>query len=198
MSKIICITNRQLFDNFHPNCNSDEDYLDHIRRITETHPNAIILREKDLSDEDYLLLAEKVIPICENNGVQCILHNCVTAAMTLNHRAIHLPLPILRSLSDEQRSFFHILGASCHSLAEALEAQRLGCTYITASHIFPTECKPDLPPHGLEFLREICQNIDIPVYALGGIHPSNIQLALDTGADGVCMMSEFMEMRNEQ
>ena len=192
MSKIICITNRQLFNNFHPNCNSDEDYLDHIRRITAIHPNAIILREKDLSDEDYLRLAEKVIPICENNGVQCILHNCVTAAVRLRHKAIHLPMPVLQSLTAEQRSFFTTLGASCHSLSEAVTAQQLGCTYITASHIFPTGCKRDIPAKGLTFLREICQNADIPVYALGGIHPSNMQIVLDTGAAGVCMMSEFM------
>ena len=195
MYKTICITNRQLFNKYHFN-HSDDDYLELIRRIVSARlVSALILREKDLSEEDYLRLAEKVIPICESHGIQCILHNCVTAAVKLRHKAIHLPMPVLQSLTAEQRQFFTILGASCHSIEEAREAASLGCTYITASHIFPTECKADLAPRGLDFLSEMCQAVNIPVYALGGIHPQNAAAAIDAGVAGVCMMSEFMKIR---
>ncbi len=193
MYKTICITNRSIFDQFHSH-HSDEDYIEHIRRIIDNgKPSAIILREKDLSPTDYEELAKNVFPICESHGVQCILHNCVIAAVKLRHKAIHLPMPVLQSLTDEQRQFFTILGASCHSVEEAREAASLGCTYITASHIFPTECKADLAPRGLDFLSEMCREVNIPVYALGGIHPQNAAAAIAAGAVGVCMMSEFMK-----
>ncbi|MBR6201146.1 MAG: thiamine phosphate synthase [Spirochaetales bacterium] len=194
IDRTICITNRELFNQYHQ-CHSDDDYLEHIRRIAATQPRAIILREKSSGDDFYYSIAGRVISICESNGVQCILHTFVDAAMKLNHRAIHLPMSILRQMTDEQRQFFTILGASCHSVEEAREAQLLGCTYITASHIFTTECKPDLAPRGLDFLSEVCRAVTIPVYALGGIHPHNAAAAIAAGASGVCMMSEFMKIK---
>lgn len=50
-------------------------------------------------------------------------------------------------------SKFKTIGTSAHSVEEAIEAQKLGATYISAGHIFATDCKKDLPPRGLEFLK---------------------------------------------
>ena len=63
--------------------------------------------------------------------------------------ALHLPLPLLRAMPKEERAAFSSLGTSCHSIAEALEAQALGATYLLAGHIFDTSCKPGLPGRGL-------------------------------------------------
>jgi thiamine-phosphate pyrophosphorylase len=98
----------------------------------------------------------------------------------------------LRSLPEEERDWFRLLGASVHSVEEAREAEKLGADYVTASHIFPTACKEVLAPRGLSFLQEVKQAVTIPVYALGGIHREQIALCRSAGADGVCMMSEFM------
>ena len=68
----------------------------------------------------------------------------------------------------------------------------MGASYITASHIFATACKAGLEPKGLEFLKEITRAMKIDVYALGGIHPDNMESCIEAGADGVCMMSEYM------
>ena len=155
-------------------------------------PKYIILREKDLLESEYGMLAERAIAACASSGVTCVLHTFVNVARRLNHPAIHLPMAVLRTLSEEDRRWFHVLGASCHSVEEALEAQRLGCTYITAGHIFPTECKADVPARGLQFLREVCQAVSIPVYALGGITPENRMACLKTGAAGTAVMSSAM------
>ena len=96
-------------------------------------------------------------------------------------------------MTDEQRSRLKVLGASCHSLEEALEAERLGCTYIIAGHIFATDCKKGLPGRGLDFLKSICENVSIPVYAIGGIDSSNIEAVRNAGAKGACVMSGFMQ-----
>ena len=85
---------------------------------------------------------------------------------------------------------FLAVGCSVHSVEEAKEAQKLGATYLTAGHIYTTDCKKGLPPRGLDFLREICNAVTIPVYAIGGIHAGTrqIQEVMDCGASGACIM----------
>lgn len=65
----------------------------------------------------------------------------------------------------------------------------MGCTYITAGHIFETDCKRGLPGRGLEFLREVCRAVTIPVYAIGGIEPKRMAEIFAAGAAGACVMS---------
>ena len=95
-------------------------------------------------------------------------------------------------MGEGEKARFRILGASCHSPADAWEAQRLGYTYITAGHVFATDCKKGLPPRGLDFLREVCRSVDIPVYAIGGIRPENMAAVRAAGAAGGCVMSGLM------
>ena len=183
MSDILCITNRKL-------CR--EDFLTRIERIAACHPAGIILREKDMKPEDYKELAAAVMEICEHYGVKCILHSFPDVAISLHADAIHLPLHLLRELSQEQKTHFEVLGASCHSVEDALEAQALGCTYITAGHVFETDCKKGLPGRGLDFLRNVCAAVEIPVYGIGGIDSDNIALVRNAGASGACLMSSLM------
>ena len=57
---------------------------------------------------------------------------------------------------------------------------------MTAGHVYVTDCKKGLPPRGLEFLKEVCTKVTIPVYAIGGIHAGTgqIQEVMDCGASG--------------
>ena len=183
MSDILCVTNRGL-------CR--EDFLTRLERIAAAGPAGVILREKDLSPEAYYALAERVLAVCRAHGVPCILHSFPAVARELGAEGLHLPLPLLRALSQEERHSFRVLGASCHSAAEAREAEALGCTYITAGHVFATDCKKGLPPRGLPFLREVCRAVTIPVWAIGGIAPENLSPVLATGARGGCVMSGLM------
>lgn len=178
--KVIAVTNRKLCDG---------DFLDQIRKITDLGVKAVILREKDLSEETYEKLAEKVMRICEGTDTICILHNFPKAAERLGCRYVHLPLPVLQEYMESSNL---IVGTSVHSVEQAKEAMSLGVSYVTAGHIFSTQCKPGLAPRGIDFLKNICQTVQVPVYGIGGIHPENMQQVLDAGATGVCMMSEMM------
>lgn len=184
MSDILCVTNRSL---------CGEDFLLRMEKIAAARPAGIILREKDLSPEDYRRLAQQVLQICRAQNVKCILHSFVEAALETEADAIHLPLPVLRTMRREQKAHFSTLGASCHSEEDAREAERLGCTYITAGHIFDTNCKKGLPGRGLEFLESVCRSVNIPVYAIGGIAPENVELVRRAGAAGACVMSGLMQ-----
>lgn len=137
-------------------------------------------------------LAATVMGICEQHGVKCILHSFTDIAISLHAQALHLPLHLLKEMTQEQKTRFEVLGASCHSVEDALEAQALGCTYITAGHVFETACKKGLPGRGLEFLQNVCAAVNIPVYGIGGIDADNIVLVRDAGASGACLMSSLM------
>ena len=190
---MLAITNRHL-------CNND--FLEQIQDICSLNEKntviksvSIVLREKDLSENDYKDLATKVLKICKKNNTECILHTYYKVARELNCKKIHLPLHILKSKPDVCKEFNEV-GVSIHSVNEAIEAINLGATYITAGHIFTTDCKKDIPPRGLNFLSSVCSSVNIPVYAIGGILPANAQKAINAGADGICIMSGLMTCKN--
>lgn len=193
MYKLLAITNRHLCKN---------DFLTQIQNIctlneknTVVKSVSIVLREKDLSENDYKKLAAEVLKVCRKNNTECILHTYYKAAKELNCRKIHLPLHVLKSDPTIYKEFDEV-GVSIHSVNEAIEAMDLGATYITAGHIFATDCKKGVPPRGLDFLSSVCSSVNIPVYAIGGISPVNAQKAIDAGAEGVCIMSGLMTCKS--
>ena len=172
--------------------------MSRIGSIASAQPKGIILREKDLPASEYKSLAEAVLEICHKYNTPCILHSFADTAIELGAAALHLPLPILRELPTNKKSRFTTLGASCHSPEEAIEAESLGCTYITAGHVFDTDCKKGLPGRGLEFLKQVCDSVTVPVYGIGGIGRENAAQAINAGAKGVCVMSGAMTCSNPQ
>ena len=168
-------------------------FEEQIQRVCSHRPRALILREKDLPEEGYYNLAKKVMEICREYKVSCIPHTYVDAARRLGSRSVHLPLFLLERYQGNLDDF-SVIGTSVHSVEEAEKAQRYGASYLTAGHIYVTDCKKGLPPRGLEFLREVCRSVDIPVYAIGGIrlHGEQIHEVMDCGAAGGCVMSEMM------
>ena len=172
----IAITNRHL-------CSID--IADKIAELTVYE--MIILREKDLTREEYLNLAKRAIVV--NDKV--VLHSFIDVASELNYKKIHLPFDTFVRNSERLKDF-ELIGVSTHSVNEAQTAEKMGADYVTASHIFNTDCKKGLRPRGLDFLKAVCESVKIPVYALGGINNENAQDCIDAGAKGVCMMSEAM------
>ena len=186
-SNVIAVTNRRL---------SARPYLEQIERICIRHPRAVLIREKDLIREDYAHLAARVYDICRSHHVPCIYHSFIDEACSAGAEMIHLPLHLLRKyagrpiLKKKKK-----IGTSVHSREEAEEAAALGASYMTAGHIFATDCKKGLPPRGLPFLRSVCEAAEIPVYAIGGIHTEEqAEEAMAAGAAGVCVMSEAMQI----
>ena len=104
-------------------------------------------------------------------------------------------MPVQISVSQlEQVSALSVpFGVSVHKLEEAKQAEQAGASWVIAGHVFATACKPDLPPRGLSFLQEIKRAVSIPVYGIGGIHVQNAAQVQAVGADGICMMSDWMQ-----
>lgn len=168
-------------------------FPEQLRRLAGRHPGGILLREKDLREEEYEELAKEVLAVCKEAGTVCILHSYPEAARRLGCDFIHLPLKRLRELSGTLGDF-RAVGVSVHSLAEAREAQALGASYVTAGHVFETDCKKGVPARGLGFLREVCSGVQIPVCGIGGITENNYREVLEQGAAGYCLMSGAMRL----
>ena len=181
----ICVTNRTL-------CR--DDFLTRIDHIAKKGvADAILLREKDLTEREYLELAEKVLSICKSHNRRCILHTYYKAAKELGCKEIHLPLPLLQKMREEgEKEWFTTVGTSVHSLKQANLAMHLQADYMTAGHIFETDCKKGLPGRGLSFLSKVVCKSEVPVYGIGGISADNAGQIMETGAAGVCIMSDFM------
>lgn len=181
----ICVTNRTL-------CR--DDFLTRIDHIAKKGvADAILLREKDLTEREYLELAEKVLSICKSHNRRCILHTYYKAAKELGCKEIHLPLPLLQKMREEgAKQWFTTVGTSVHSLKQANLAMHLQADYMMAGHIFETDCKKGLPGRGLSFLSKVVCKSEVPVYGIGGISADNAGQIMETGAAGVCIMSGFM------
>lgn len=182
MYNVIAITNRNL---------AGDAYWSQLEKIASSKVHAIILREKDLSEQDYIVWAKMALQICNAHQKTCILHNFGKAAITLHVPHFHCSLAYLKE-HTAIRFYMNTLGVSVHSVDEALEAAELGATYIMASHVFETACKPDSKPIGPDTVQAICQAVEIPVYALGGVTPQTVPELKGTGITGLASMSGLM------
>lgn len=199
-TKKIAISNRNLLTGTDIyNQQVKNKLLDRIRHIASNHlADALILREKDLAEDQYEDLAEAALEICEREHFPLILHHFADVALEYSPvPPLHVSVPDFIALKQSSCRFgkgpFPSLGVSTHTVEEARMAEEMGASYITASHIFLTQCKPGLEPRGLDYLQEVCEAVSIPVYALGGVHEPQIEACMQAGASGVCMMSEYFK-----
>lgn len=181
MFDTVCVTARKL---------CKEPIENRVYSLLNSGIDRVILREKDLNETDYTALAERVLKKC-GYSEKISLHYYPQACEKLNHKYLHISIPILLQ-NRYIKNGIKKLGVSVHSVDEAVLAESLGVDYVTAGHIFPTECKKGVPARGLEFLTSVCKNVEIPVYAIGGINETNIELIKNSGASGACIMSGFM------
>ncbi len=175
MSDIICVTHRKL---------CPDDFLTRMQRILAAQPHAVILREKDLCEADYLTLAQKLLPLCTATQVPLLLGGHPPLAATLGCGA-HLPFARRTELVQG--------GISIHAPEEAQALQGSNASYLIAGHIWATDCKAGLAGRGTAFLQAVVQSAGtIPVYAIGGVTPDRMPAIRSTGAAGACVMSGLM------
>lgn len=172
-----------------------DDFLQRIRKISDSKVQYIILREKYLSEQEYYSLAKEVLSVCDKEKL--IIHNFIGTAESLGIKKIHLPFSAFKELNSRRN--FDIVGTSVHSVDDAAFAQENGADYITAGNIYETDCKKGLKGKGVNFLRNVCESVDIPVYAIGGINAdtaSGFKAVTEKNFAGVCVMSLLMQCEN--
>ncbi|WP_242956902.1 thiamine phosphate synthase [Flavonifractor sp. An82] len=183
MFELVCVTHRGL---------CTDDLPRRVGKLCRGGVSRVILREKDLTEAEYEALARRVLAA---GGDKVVLHHFPQVCQRLGVPRLHLSLKELEAC-PQLRDRVELLGVSVHAPEEAVRAQALGADYVTAGHVFDTDCKKGLPGRGLDFLRAVCGSVDIPVYAIGGIGPDNLADVARTGAAGACLMSGLMTCPN--
>lgn len=178
---LVVITNRKLV--------ARGNIFDAVQRAASAGADAVILREKDLSDQALLQMAKDLKKITDECRIPLIINGNVKVAREAGAYGYHtgykgyfagsLDLPLK-------------LGISVHSLDEAVSAEKIGADYIIAGHVFETGCKPGLKGKGPEFIQDICAAVTIPVIAVGGININNAYTVMQSGVGGVAVMSLAM------
>lgn len=148
------------------------------------------LREKALDPAAFLEEARQMALLCGRYGVPLIINDNVEVALACGAAGVHLgqqdmPIAQARRMAGPDL----ILGASAHTVQEALEAQAAGADYLGVGAVFSTSTKTDASPLPLTTLREICAVVSIPVVAIGGITETNLLQLTGCGAAGVAVVS---------
>ncbi len=152
---------------------------------------AIQLRAKELSKREILDWAKRLREITAEAGVTFLINDHLDVALASGADGVHLgqsdlPLPEARAIAGPDL----IIGASTHSLEQALEAEAQGTTYLNVGPIFPTQTKvAGVPPVGPELIGQVLEHVKTPITCMGGINKSNINLVVEQGARRVAVVS---------
>lgn len=150
----------------------------------------IQLREKNLNDESFYKEAVEIKDLCGRYNVPFVINDNVDIALKMDADGVHvgqddMAASDIRKLLGPDK----IIGVSAHNLQEAIKAQEDGADYLGVGAVFATSSKDDVSVLSHEILRDICNAVDIPVIAIGGITKDNIIELKGSGIDGIAVIS---------
>jgi thiamine-phosphate pyrophosphorylase len=166
---------------------------DQVRTVLDEGVNFIQYREKHLSRRDLYFHAEKLRKITYRYGATYIVNDHCDVALAVGADGVHLGQDDLPLLYAKKIMKNRIIGISTHSLEQAMNASAAGASYIGFGPIYHTATKDAGIPQGPQKLKEIKDNITIPVVAIGGIGLENLMDLFRAGADAVAIASAILK-----
>jgi len=156
------------------------------------------IREKDTSTRDFFQVAKEIKEVTSKYNVPLIINDRIDIALAIDAEGVHLgqsdmPIAIARGILGKDK----IIGISANNLDEAIDAQKNGADYLGLGPVFYTGTKKDIKePIGLTGLKELTKNINIPSVAIGGINKENAKSILDSGVNGISLISAILGSEN--
>lgn len=155
------------------------------------------LREKNLDETAFFEEAVVIRKLCKEYNVPFIVNDNVEIAVKCKADGIHvgqsdMEAANVRALVGSQM----IIGVSAQTKEQALAAQKAGADYLGVGAVFSTSTKLDAADVSYDTLKEICESVEIPVVAIGGINKNNIMKLSGSGADGVAVVSAIFAAEN--
>ena len=168
-----------------------------VKEALENGVTCVQLREKELDESDFLKEAKQISTLCKEYKVPFIVNDNVNIAIACKADGIHIgqedmELTNVRKLVGEDM----IIGVSAHTVEEAIKAQDGGADYIGIGAVFATSTKTDVDVLSFETIRSICEAVDIPTVAIGGIKKDNICKLKGSGIDGVAVVSAIFAAKD--
>ncbi len=163
-----------------------ERFLERLERALAEGLRLVQLREKDRPRAALAGLAGEVAARCRAHGARLFINGDAALARELD-AGLHLTGAQLMRL--EARPDLEWVGASCHDAGELAQAARLELDYALLAPVLPTASHPDAHPLGWARFAELAAGRPLPIYALGGLAVSDLDLARRHGAHGVALKS---------
>lgn len=170
-----------------------KDFYESVEASIRGGAKIVQLREKNMDTRDFFKRALKLKEICHKHGVDFVINDRLDIAIAVDADGVHLgqsDMPIQKA--KEILGHKKIIGISAKNMEEALEAQKYGADYIGVGAIFATDTKKDSGLIDLETLKDMTNQINIPVLAIGGIGLGKLGYLKDTGIDGICVISDIL------
>jgi len=158
-----------------------------VRAACEGGADVVQFRDKLIAGRERYAAAARLLKICRESGVLFIVNDALEVAMAVGADGVHLgqddlPVAEARKLLHPMGVKNFLIGASTHSLEQALEAEKQGADYIGIGPVFATPTKPTYNPVGVELVRDVASRVKTPHVAIGGIDASNVAEVLAAGA----------------
>ena len=155
------------------------------------------LREKELDEEAFLKEAFELHDLCKKYNVPFFINDNVDIAIRCHAEGIHVGQDDMAAAQVRQRVGDGVMiGVSAHTVQEALDAVAHGADYLGVGAVFTTHTKTDVSEMPRQTLLDICNAVDVPVVAIGGIHKENILQLKGTGVDGVALVSAIFAAKD--
>ncbi len=171
-----------------------EEFLYRVEEALRGGVTLLQLREKNLTTREYIAMANEVHKITKQYKVPLIIDDRVDVMMAVDAEGVHLGLDDMdwktaRKLIGKKK----ILGATTKTVERAIEAYKAGADYLGVGAIYPTTTKVKTILTSTETLDQICRVVPIPVNAIGGLNPSNMDVLAGIPIAGVCAVSAIMK-----
>lgn len=171
-------------------CESAQTLYQQIEAALKGGVTLVQLREKNLSDADYVEEAVKVKALCHRYGVPLIINDKVDVAIKSGADGVHVGIedtPVRQIRQKVPKDF--IIGATAKTVEQAQDAEKAGADYLGVGAVFPSPSKKNVIRITLGQLKDICLSVSIPTVAIGGINLENVMEIQGCGMDGIAVIS---------
>ena len=181
LSRLYAITDRKLIQS-----SLGED----IAAAVKGGAGLIQLREKNVTEDEYIAYAREALAVCRSLGARLIINDSVAVCAAVGADGVHLgqgdtdPKEARRILGGNA-----IIGVTAKTVEQAQRAETDGADYLGSGAVFGTSTKADAVKMDIETLREIVSSVSMPVYAIGGINAENISQLRGSGIYGAAVVS---------
>ena len=167
-----------------------ETLYEQVEKAIKGGVTFVQLREKNLDEESFLKEALKIQKLCRKYNIPFVINDNVEIAKKINADGVHvgqsdMKAGNVRAILGEDK----ILGVSAQTVQQALLAEKEGADYLGVGAVFPTGSKSDAEYVSCETLKEICNEVNIPVVAIGGIGEGNVSKLENSGISGIAVIS---------
>lgn len=171
-----------------------DEFLRRVEEALKAGVSLIQLREKNKTTREYIEMATAVHDMTKKYNVPLIIDDRVDVMLAVDAEGVHLgaedmPLDMARKLIGPDK----ILGATTKTVEAARAAYENGADYLGVGAIFPTTTKVKTILTSTDTLSKICKNVPIPVFAIGGLNPTNLDVLKGIDIEGVCVVSAIMK-----